>query len=510
MSDTRRHAERAFDELRREPVALALLAACGATECHLVGGALRDRALGLPTHDLDAIVAGRGREIAEDLAAALPARLVPLGGKEFAAYRLIVIDEPAWRAAGIDEALQAGGADGVVVSKGGGGPERFVLDLWDRESASLHDDLARRDFTVNSFAVELRGGAVADPFGGLADLEQRTLRATTRGTFEGDPLRVLRLARLLLRLPGFGADPATFELARRAAPRLPEVAAERIRDELWLLLSHPEAERGVRTLAALGLYPGLWTAADIAAEHTAADRAAAEQTAADIAALPSCAAELERLLGPGETPGGRSAPPAASSTDLPAAERHPVLDLPAARFAATFRHLPAVAESPVATGAGAGAPGGHGHAAAGLAHMQQAGYLSARQAAAIAPLLEEPAALPETELGRRRFIHRQGRRWLTATCSFGGAAAAAGGAALDRWRLAAGPLCELARREGADLIAPPRLLGGDEVQRLLTIGPGPRVGSALAALTAAQVDGTVRSRAEAERFLREWRAAHAD
>ena len=83
-------------------------------------------------------------------------------------------------------------------SVGAGGPERFVLDLWDRESASLEDDLARRDFTVNSFAVDLRGGGVADPFGGLGDLEQRTLRATTRGSFEGDPLRVLRLARLLL------------------------------------------------------------------------------------------------------------------------------------------------------------------------------------------------------------------------------------------------------------------------------------------------------------------------
>jgi tRNA nucleotidyltransferase/poly(A) polymerase len=497
MSDTRQHAERAFAELRREPVAQALLAACGATECHLVGGALRDRALGLLTHDLDAIVAGRGRAIAEELAAALPARLVPLGGKEFAAFRLIVIDEP----------------------------ERFVLDIWDRESASLHDDLERRDFTVNSFAVELRGGAVADPFGGLRDLEQGTLRATTRESFAGDPLRVLRLARLLLRLPGFSADPQTFDLARRAAPRLPDAAAERIRDELWLLLSHPEAERGLRTLADLGLYPGLWLgslgqpsrgAAEkgsperSAAEGAATQGAAADLAAADIAVLPSCAAELERLLAPDAAPGpGSLTELPTPSAELAAAAWPPVLDLPAARFAATFRHLPAVAESPVATGAGAGSSADHGHVAAGLAHMQQAGYLSTRQAAAIAPLLEEPAELPESELGRRRFIHRHGRHWLTAACSFGGGAAAAGGAALDRWRLAAGPLCELARHEGADLIALPRLLGGDEVQRLLAIGPGPRVGSALAALIAAQVDGMVRSRDEAERFLRKWSAAHA-
>jgi hypothetical protein len=498
MSDTRRQAATAFDEVRREPVARALLAACGATECHLVGGALRDRALGLVTHDLDAIVAGRGREIAGELAAVLPARLVPLGGKEFAAYRLIVTAEPSRRAAGADEPLHSGGSGGVEESVGVGGPERFVLDLWDRESASLEDDLARRDFTVNSFAVDLRGGGVADTFGGLGDLEQRTLRATTRGSFEGDPLRVLRLARLLLRLPGFSAEPETFELARRVAPRLPDAAAERIRDELCLLISHPEAERGLRVLAALGIYPGLWLGSlDMqsgrgrgSAAETAGE--AAGLAAAEIAALAGCAAELESLLANRAPSDG---PAAEADSPAPAPDQQPAIDLPAARFGATFRYLSPAIEGAVPTAI--------------LARMQRAGYLSARQATEIAPLLAEPAELPETELDRRRFLHRCGRRWLTAACSVGGAAAASGAAALDRWRLAAGPLCELALHEGPALIAPPRLIGGDDVQRLLGIAAGPEVGSALAALTAAQVDGAVRSRDDAERFLRAWRANRA-
>src|SRR5258708_26596472 len=79
-----------FAELCRDPVVLALMAASGATECHLVGGVLRDRLLGLATHDLDAVVAGRGGEIAGELAARLPARLVKLGGEDFAAYRLVL------------------------------------------------------------------------------------------------------------------------------------------------------------------------------------------------------------------------------------------------------------------------------------------------------------------------------------------------------------------------------------------------------------------------------------
>src|SRR3954469_4372126 len=164
-----------------------LLEACGPAECHLVGGILRDRALGLPSHDVDAVVSGGGgREMAERLAAGLPARLVFLGGKEFAAYRLV--------------------------------GEDVTVDLWDREGTSRHQDLARRDFTVNAFALDARSGELVDPFGGLADLERRLLRATTPESFTGDPLRVLRLPRLLLRLPRFAADPATLLPSTWPAP----------------------------------------------------------------------------------------------------------------------------------------------------------------------------------------------------------------------------------------------------------------------------------------------------
>src|SRR5579863_2051465 len=90
----------AFAALRRDPLVLALLAACGGAACHLVGGVLRDLALGLDTHDIDAVVAGRGRQIAERLARDLPARFVALGGGEWAAYRLVVRAEAAGRAGG--------------------------------------------------------------------------------------------------------------------------------------------------------------------------------------------------------------------------------------------------------------------------------------------------------------------------------------------------------------------------------------------------------------------------
>lgn len=530
----------AFAVLRRDPVVLALLAACGSNECHLVGGALRDRALGLATCDLDAVVAGRGREIADELAARLPARLVPLGGRDFAAYRLVLTAGTGHGPRG-DSTGEGAAAEQARAS---------VLDLWDRGSTPLHDDLARRDFTVNSFALEPRGGAVIDPFGGLADLERRNLRATTGASFEGDPLRVLRLARLLVRLPGFAVDPDTRELARRAAPRLPQMAAERIREELWLLFSHPDAARGLLELAALGVYPGLWLGAGsappvattpagagaaggnrqaaaagpvprdsvatgprqagAAVERAAGERAAARAAAlaaTEIAALPARAGELLDMLGTGA--GGPA----------PGVEPVPPLDFAAARLAASFRHLP---QEPRAAGPRPSAGAGWGEPAAVLARMRDAGYLSVRQAAEIALLLAAPAELPATELDRRRFLHRWGRRWLTAAASIGAAATAGGPtaaagdpaatdpASLEHWRRAAARLCELARREGPALIAPPRLVGGEEVQRLLGVPAGPRVGAALAALTAAQVDGAVRTRGDAERFLRAWQEQERD
>ncbi|MFP5286575.1 MAG: hypothetical protein ACLGI9_12610, partial [Thermoanaerobaculia bacterium] len=140
-----------FRLLLHQPAVRALITAAEGVEVHLVGGVLRDRALGLPVHDFDAVVSGRGKEISERLAETLPARLVLLGGKEFAAYRLV-------------------GEDAVV-------------DVWDRAGTSLYQDLARRDFTINSFAFDLRTREVADPFNGLGDLGRRVLRATTGESF---------------------------------------------------------------------------------------------------------------------------------------------------------------------------------------------------------------------------------------------------------------------------------------------------------------------------------------
>ncbi len=421
----------------------ALLAAAAPDACHLVGGVLRDRLLGLPAHDFDAVVAGRGREIAETLATALPARLVLLGGKEFAAYRLVARD--------------------------------CVVDLWDRADMTMDDDLARRDFTVNAMAWDPRTGTLIDPFNGLADLDRRALRATTPASFTGDPLRVLRLPRLAVQLPGFAAGPATLGLARAAAPQLTGVAAERVREELALLLAHPEAHRGVALLAALDVYPGLWLGRPgEPAPHGVAGAAVRD---------------LEELEGVARTV--RDAADLAPASDSPAepftdpAAQPSALDLPLLRQVVLLHHLPG--NEPVRH----------------LVRLRDAGYLPQRPAKEAARLIEVAGRWPELpaeEVERRRFLHAAGPDWPTAAALLGIRAAVHG--RTEGWQKALRPLAALARREGAGLFDPPRLLTGEEVAEILGVPPGPAVGRALAALRAAQVDGRVGSREEAEAMVR--------
>lgn len=413
----------------------ALLAASEGVECHLVGGVLRDRALGLPSHDIDAVVSSRGKEIAERLAEALPARFVLLGGKEFASYRLV--------------------------------GEDLVVDIWDRAGTSLYQDLARRDFTVNSIAFDARAGEVVDPFGGTGDLQRRVLRATTAESFTGDPLRVLRLPRLLLQLPGFSADPDTLGLARQASPLLSEIAAERVRDELTLLFDHPEAARGLTLLVALDLYPGLWLGRPGEAGKIGT-------ALSELEALPLCVRELREI----DRGFAEAAVPRI------------------ARLASLFASLPL--------------PPPSGPAEA-LQRFRDAGYVT-RQAAADVALLLDLSVLPMDEVARRRFLHRAGRLWPTAICSLGTRIAAHGahGEGLARWRGALRLLADLARREGETLLDPPRLVTGADVQELLGIPPGREVGRVLEAVRQAQVDGQVRSREEALERVRRFAAQPPD
>lgn len=105
---------------------------------------------------------------------------------------------------------------------------------------SVTADLAARDFTVNSLALEDNGVLHCHPRT-LADLRDRVLRPTSETVFIDDPLRVFRAARLICELPDFRPHPSALRLMREARDRglLDALPAERVGAELLKALASP-------------------------------------------------------------------------------------------------------------------------------------------------------------------------------------------------------------------------------------------------------------------------------
>lgn len=218
------------DRLRAAPVLAA--AAAGLREAGIeawaVGGSVRDVALGLEPDDFDIAVSGDPAAAAGAVAAAADAHRFELsagfGTWRVLPHRAAVPEVGAWQ---IDiTALRADGGIGA--------------------------DLAERDFTIGAIAVPLAGGDPVDPFGGLDDLVKRRLRAVSDHAFSADPLRLMRAPRIAAGL-GLEPDERTISLARRDASRAADPSPERLLEELRLLVSGRDPERGLELANELGV-----------------------------------------------------------------------------------------------------------------------------------------------------------------------------------------------------------------------------------------------------------------
>jgi poly(A) polymerase len=198
-----------------------------AEEAWIVGGTVRDAALGREVKDVDLVIAGDERRAAREIGRAAGGPVFALS-EEFA----------SWRA----------------LAPGGG----WHADVSRLRGDGIEADLGRRDFTVNAIAVALEDPAAPplDPCDGLSDLEARALRAVSARSFSDDPLRILRAARLAAEL-AFEVDQGTAALARAEAGRAGEPAGERQLAELRLLLTSADPLRGLRLLDELAATPTL-------------------------------------------------------------------------------------------------------------------------------------------------------------------------------------------------------------------------------------------------------------
>ena len=117
-------------------------------------------------------------------------------------------------------------------------------------------DLARRDFTVNSMALELTGQEpeFIDPFNGLADLAKKVLRTPGKpsDSFNDDPLRMMRAARFASQLD-FEIDTDVVSSMKDLSARIAIVSAERVRDELTKILMSPNPRKGITILVDTGI-----------------------------------------------------------------------------------------------------------------------------------------------------------------------------------------------------------------------------------------------------------------
>jgi tRNA nucleotidyltransferase (CCA-adding enzyme) len=198
---------------------------------YLVGGAVRDRLLGLGHGDRDFVVVGATQASMEAagfkaVGRDFPVFLHPHTGEEYALAR--------------------------TERKSGRGYRGFVVAA--DPSVTLEEDLQRRDFTINAIAQD-DAGQLIDPHGGVRDLNARVLRHVSPA-FAEDPLRVLRAARFMARFAGLGFSvaPETMALMGEmvASGELAELTAERVWQELRRALVSERPSAFLRTLHECG------------------------------------------------------------------------------------------------------------------------------------------------------------------------------------------------------------------------------------------------------------------
>jgi tRNA nucleotidyltransferase (CCA-adding enzyme) len=210
----------------------------------LIGGAVRDLALGRTPRELDVVVGDDAEAFAHELSS-----------------HLGELDPCATFHERFGTALVRGGDVRIDVATRRAETYSAPGALPDVRTGTPEEDLRRRDFTVNAIAVSLSGSSRGEPRAAehaLEDLARGRLRVLHDASFIDDPTRLLRLARYRARL-GFEIEGHTAELARRAVARgaLATVSGARIGAELRLALCEPDALAALAAMGELGLLGAL-------------------------------------------------------------------------------------------------------------------------------------------------------------------------------------------------------------------------------------------------------------
>ena len=216
---------------------LSTLAKQSGVEAYVIGGYVRDIFLGRPSKDLDILVIGQGITFAEEVGKHLKCKVSVF--KNFGTAMLRYQDLEIEFVGARKESYRSDSRKPIV------------------ENGTLEDDQLRRDFTINALAISLNEanfGELLDPFGGLADLEQKLIRTPQNPleTFSDDPLRMMRAIRFASQL-NFSIDEAALSAIKTLVERMRIVSQERITDELNKIILSPTPSIGFNYLFDTGL-----------------------------------------------------------------------------------------------------------------------------------------------------------------------------------------------------------------------------------------------------------------
>lgn len=206
---------------------------------YMVGGIVRDLLLGLPNFDIDIVVEGDGPDFAQNLARQLGGR-----ARIHARFKTAIVILP----------------DGFKIDVATARTEyyEFPAALPKVERSSIKEDLYRRDFTINTMAINLnpgRFGELIDYFGGRKDLQAGIIRILYNLSFIEDPTRILRAIRFEQRYK-FQIEPETLRFAKDAIERrlLRKLSYRRILHELILILEEKDPVPALRRMDEIGVW----------------------------------------------------------------------------------------------------------------------------------------------------------------------------------------------------------------------------------------------------------------
>lgn len=237
------------------------------TRLWLVGGVVRDMLLHLPIErDIDLVIEGDAIALAHSLAPILNGAVVA-SHQPFGTATIAIPHAPPLHTSHGQEPENGYIHLDLATARTEYYPHPASLPIV--QPATIAEDLARRDFSINAMAIDICATAdgeittttFLDPFNGQHDVRERVLRALHNESFTDDPTRILRGVRLMSRLEGH-IEPHTASLLHIAfeQQRLQHTSPDRIRTELCLALQEPRPDEVLRIADELAVTPHIFPA----------------------------------------------------------------------------------------------------------------------------------------------------------------------------------------------------------------------------------------------------------